>query len=501
VERIQDSLLRHSVASAAKDAVIVDGKPTSYSELAQSAAAVALNLRRAGVMAGDPVAFETKSKLAFIQTFLGVVSAGGVAVPIAEGTGHHTAAEIVARTAARIVLSDRDLTVDAPVMPLPGVLAEVPDLPTAVEALNAAQVGDDSRALILFTSGTTANKKGVVLSHRNLCQAVRNINAEMGADQTIREYVAIPLHHSFGLGRVRCVIAAGGTLVVNNGPFSPLALARAARQAGVNAMSAVPAVFATLIEMFGPVFETFGPQIRIVEIGSAEMSRAHKERLLQMLPNARVFMHYGLTEASRSTFIEFRAEWPQIDTVGRAAPNVAISIRDDQGRELPAGELGEIVISGRHVCEGYLDSSELQAARLRPEGFFTGDFGSLDSNGFLTLAGRKDDMINYGGIKLSPLEIERHLRGVLTGCDFAVVGIKDPKGLAGEVPVLAWTPLPASTSRRPDNGEIAALADAVLDKTCLPRQVIEVDRIPRTANGKIRRAELRDLLSAEIAAQ
>jgi long-chain acyl-CoA synthetase len=501
MERIQDPLLRGAAAFGARDALVVDGKATSYQDLLRGVAAVARYLKSAGTNAGDRVAFESKSKLAFIETFFGIVSAGGVAVPIADGTSAQSVAEIVSRTRPLLVVSDRELECDAPVAAVADMFASVPDSAAAVDVVDGSKIGDGSAALIMFTSGTTASKKGVVLSHGSLCQAVQNINTAMGIDGSIREYVTIPLHHSFGLGRLRCVIAAGGTLAMHNGPFSPLALARSMRQHNLNALSGVPAVFGTLIDFFPGVLDDFGARIEVVEIGSAEMPRAHKERLLQQLPNARVFMHYGLTEASRSAFIEFRSEWPQVDTVGRAAPNVSITIRDEQGRLLPAGESGEIVISGQHLFQGYLDSPELQDARLRRDGFFTGDFGRLDADGFLTLVGRKDDMINYGGVKLSPLEIERHLAGALKDCDFAIVGMNDPKGLAGEVPVLAWTRPNPSHNGALDNAAIASLADGLLDRNCVPRHVIEVSRIPRTANGKIRRAELRQLLNEQLAAK
>lgn len=503
MERIQDPLLRYAQALGTKESLIVDGSSATYSELARMVGAAALYLKRVDVRPGDRVAFESRNKLAFVQTFFGIVSVGAIAVPVLEGAALQTVAEVVGRTTPRLVLSDRDLAIDANVVQLPAMFETIPDLATALEEMDGSDIGDDAAALIMFTSGTTARKKGVILSHGNLCQAVHNINTAMGIDETIREYVTMPLYHSFGLGRLRCVISVGGTLAMNSGPFSPLALAQIVRKGAINAISGVPAVFATLIEVFGPVLESIGAQINVVEIGSAEMPRAHKERLLELMPDARIFMHYGLTEASRSTFIEFRSQSARIDTVGTAAPNVNITIRDDHGRELPHGQFGEIVVSGRHVCAGYLDSPldspEVQRGRLRSDGFFTGDFGRLDADGFLTLSGRKDDMINYAGIKISPLEVERYLTDVLRGCDFAVVGVKDPKGLMGEIPVLAWAQLPGTRSRGLDNHTIASLADTVLDKAYLPRQIVEVEQIPRTVNGKIRRGELRDLLLGKMA--
>jgi long-chain acyl-CoA synthetase len=495
MERIQDSLLTAAARHPEKEAVIVDGQAMSYDDLVRGVAAVALYLERAGAKPGDRIAFESDNKLSFIQTFFGVVSVGGVAVPIAEGAGGQSVSEILSRTNPKFFLSDRAPARAAGAVPLADASADVPHLSAAAAIIDRASIGDRSPALIMFTSGTTARKKGVILSHANLCRAAANINAAMCVDETIREYVTIPLHHSFGLGRVRCVIAAGGTLAVTNGPFSPLMLARTVKQCAANALSAVPAVLGSLIECFGPIVEDFGAQIRVVEIGSAHMPLAHKERLLRLLPNARIFMHYGLTEASRSSFIEFRSQWSHIDTVGRPSPNVSITIRDDLGRLVPTGQSGEIVITGQHVCEGYLEDPELQSHRFRDGSFFTGDFGRLDAEGFLTLMGRKDDMINYGGIKLSPVEIEGHLDSVLKGCEFAVLGLDDPNGLVGEIPALAWAPTARSRELALDNKKIASLADTVLDRSCLPRQIVEVARIPKTANGKIKRAELRELLA------
>ena len=130
---------------------------------------------------------------------------------------------------------------------------------------------------------------------------------------------------------------------MTNGPFSPLVLARTVKQFAGYALSAVPAVLGTLIECFVSVIEDFGAQIKVVEIGSAYMPRAHKERLLRLLPNARIFMHYGLTEASRSGYRYSGRSGRIIDTVGRPSPNVSITIRDEHGRPVPTGELGRLL--------------------------------------------------------------------------------------------------------------------------------------------------------------
>jgi long-chain acyl-CoA synthetase len=236
-----------------------------------------------------------------------------------------------------------------------------------------------------------------------------------------------------------------------------------------------------------------GPNLRTIELGSAFLSASDKRRLLELFPNARICMHYGLTEASRSTFLEFRSEAAKLDTVGRPSPNVTIQICDPDGRALPPGEHGEIFVSGGHVTAGYWNDVERTRAHLTADrAFRTGDHGYFDADGYVCLLGRKDELINCGGVKISPLELEAKIAEARPTLEFCVVGIPDPAGIAGEVPVVAVAGAPQPTLT------LAALTAELaqkVEKNKLPREVIFIDRIPRTENGKPIRRELRALLS------
>jgi acyl-CoA synthetase (AMP-forming)/AMP-acid ligase II len=203
-------------------------------------------------------------------------------------------------------------------------------------------------------------------------------------------------------------------------------------------------------------------------------------------------MPYGLTEASRSTFLEFRSESHKLDTVGRASPNVTIEIRDQELSPCKGGEQGEIVVRGGHVTEGYFrDDARTRGAFTADGAFRTGDFGFLDEEGYLHLLGRKDELINKGGIKISPLELEEKLREAYPELDFCVVGVPDPEGLAGEVPVMAY----ASATELSLGDVLSALAQKV-ERSKLPTAIARVDSIPRTANGKPMRRVLREQLTS-----
>jgi long-chain acyl-CoA synthetase len=239
------------------------------------------------------------------------------------------------------------------------------------------------------------------------------------------------------------------------------------------------------------VLRRIGPQIETIELGSAFMSPQQKAALLEIFPRARVCMHYGLTEASRSTFLEFRSESQKLDTVGRASPNVVIEIRDANFRPCPPGEQGEIVVRGGHVTQGYFRDDERTRAAFTDDGAFrTGDYGFMDDEGYVHLLGRKDELINKGGIKISPLELEEKLREVYPDLDFCVVGVPDPEGLAGEVPVMAYV----ATIELSLGDVLSALAQKV-ERSKLPTAIAKVDTIPRTANGKPMRRVLREQLT------
>ena len=202
-------------------------------------------------------------------------------------------------------------------------------------------------------------------------------------------------------------------------------------------------------------------------------------------------MHYGLTEASRSTFLEFNSERDKLDTVGRASPNVNVRISDSYGGLLGPNEQGEIVVSGDHVTERYYEDKALNQCSFLQDGYFrTGDLGVIDDDGYVRLLGRNDDMINMGGIKISPLEVEQAISNVFSDIEVCVLGI--PSDLVGEIPVVVY--VRSTNSACLDLNSLTNTLADVLDKNKLPRRVIEVDSFPKTTNGKVIRKLLRQKL-------
>lgn len=465
-------------------AVVHNGEEKSYADFYDDIAGMASFLSDGYETDARRVVVLSDDNYALLVGIYSVIYSGGVAVPVDEQLPDDAIERIVDVTEPDLLLTDSATgKFDTEAFPVQtGSSANPLVSPDAVD--------EEATALILFTSGTTGEKKGVLLSHRNLMRTSQYINEFMSVSEGVTEHVLVPIHHSFGFARTRCVFMKKGTVVLDDGDFNPLLAFKRIANYECTAFSGVPSVMAMLIEAGEQRFTGIGEQIKHVEIGSAPMPLKHKEFLTTQLPNARICMHYGLTEASRSCFIEFNEDEDKLDSVGKPSPGVSVKIVDGEER-VSAGETGEITINGPNVAKGYLDKSLADPSdHAIGEWFRSGDVGYRDAEGYVYFEGRNDDIINVGGEKVSPLEIEAAIAETeLEPDDYCVVGVDDRDEIYAEVPVLCTTNAEFTDEKLSQLNE--RLASAGLRTLFLPRDVVRLDEIPRTQNGK----ELRHQIS------
>jgi len=360
-------------------------------------------------------------------------------------------------------------------------------------ARSTGPYGPDAEAVVLFTSGTTGNKKAVPITHRNLLETGFMINRFMGLDVPVRELVTVPLSHAFGLRRVVCAHLVGGAVRVEDGSFNPARVLQVLRDERCAGLSAVPAVLSLLKASFNDVFKELGPQIEFVELGSAPLTAQAKAALCGVFPKAQLCMHYGLTEASRVTFLHLFRDAHKLHTVGRPSPGVQVKLIDEEGTEVSAGGTGEIWAKGSNVAAGYLEDPELSKEKFVDGWFRTGDLARADSEGYLELLGRVDDMINVGGRKMYPAEVEQILNDAYPEIDCAV-GADEHEHL-GAKPVLFYseaTPVSQALFR-----EMTVHLSRHLEPYKVPLRAVSMPAVPRTVNGKVVRRELMRLLRRE----
>jgi acyl-CoA synthetase (AMP-forming)/AMP-acid ligase II len=336
---------------------------------------------------------------------------------------------------------------------------------------------DDSLAQILFTSGTEGEPKAVVLSHKNLADVVNRLNGVMAVSSEIREYVGVPVYHSFGFGRCRAVSLAGGRAFLPARGFNPVEINSMLEAGVINAISAVPSLWRVLVSTRA-VSAPAARRVRWIEIGSQAMSELEKRALRELFPEAIIVQHYGLTEASRTTFLKVHsASNSELASVGRAFGEVDVAISPD----------GRIMIRGPHVSSRLLVGGAPVDPRNAEGWLVTNDRGEL-RNGLLHFLGRADDVINCGGLKLAPDLLEARVRERLgLGSEFSICRI--PNLIRGDGILVVAT----AEARCSDDELAGAVVDAAEYFNVSARDATHVWRVPslpRTDTGKVKRDEL-----------
>ena len=342
----------------------------------------------------------------------------------------------------------------------------------------------ESISEIMFTTGTTGNPKGVCLSFKNIFSSASNINSFIKNSSDDVEIIGLPICHSFGLGRLRCNLINGATTVLING-FSNIRLFfDLIQKYNVTGFGVVPAAWSYIKKLSGSSIGKFSEQIKYIEIGSASMPLEEKQQLLKLFPNTRICMHYGSTEASRSCFMEFHDSNHLLSIGKPVCDKVDIAIMNDSGELCPVNQTGEICIKGNMVMKHYLETND-NSSSFHGSFFRTGDIGMMDKDGYFYLVGREKEVINVGGKKVSPGEVEDQICALGVG-DCVCIPIKDNDGILGEV-VKCYI-LKGSTNLTFE--QIDSLLKEKIEPYKRPVVYDWIDEIPKTESGKKQRLHL-----------
>ena len=428
---------------------------------------------------GDRVILSAAGNIEFVYAYFGVHIAGGICVPIDPDT-NQTRFEYIEKSTTPVCVMGLLHNVKKETIPFTDVVNGTSKATYIVP--EQSQVAD-----ILFTTGTTGAPKGVALSYNNLSAAARNINAFIGNTSSDVELLALPVSHSFGLGRLRCSLSKGATVVMLGTFANVKKFFKEMARCQVTMFAMVPASWGFIKKMSGKYIGKFADQLKFIEIGSSFMPVEDKELLMSLLPKTRICMHYGSTEASRSAFMEFHTYKDNLLSIGKASPNVEIKIFTSQGTPAALGEEGEVCVKGEHVTCSYWNETLERFASDFYDGYFrTGDCGTMDAEGNIYLKSRIKEMINVGGKKVSPMEVEDILNTIPGIKESACIGIPDPGIVLGEV-VKAFIVADDNLS----DEEIMQQLRPQLEVYKLPVEIERINAIPKTGSGKIQRLSLK----------
>jgi acyl-CoA synthetase (AMP-forming)/AMP-acid ligase II len=445
-------------------------------------------LAAAGIQPGDRVATVMPSGLPAIVSFLGA-SIAGTAAPLNPGYRYDEFCYYIEDTSARVMLCPPDGAAEArraaegkiPVFTLEmdanGVV-RMADAPPASGRSAHAPAPDDI-ALILHTSGSTGRPKRVPIQHSNLAISAKNIVRTYDLSPDDVSLCVMPLFHVHGLTASTLATFLSGGTVVTPAKFNPLSFWRTARDVRATWYSAVPTIHQLLLARAGGERPPGSGGLRFIRSCSAALPPEMMSKLENAF-GAPVIEAYGMTEAAHQMCSNPLP--PGARKPGSVGPGtgVGISIMDAKGAHLETGERGEVVIQGPNVVKGYENNPEANAASFTNGWFRTGDQGFLDADGYLTLTGRIKELINRGGEKIAPREIDEVLLTHPAVAEAVAFGFAHPTW-GEEVAAAVVLREPASEP------EIMAYCRARLADFKCPKKLYVVDTIPRTATGKIQR--------------
>ncbi len=513
--RIETFLTESARLFPDKTALVAGGRRMSFAELDEASGRVAAALAAHGVERGDRAVIFAENCWEAVVSLFAAAKAGAVFSLVNPTVKAEKLGYILAncRPAALITRGRLLATAAEALMRVPpvacclvageGAGARLPGAVSFEAALSWR--GAPPRfpgieldlAMLVYTSGSTGFPKGVMMTHQNVVAAATSITTYL--ENTPEDVIlnALPISFDYGLYQVLMAARVGATLVLEPNFAYPRAVFERMTAERITGFPIVPTMAAIILEMRD--LRPGGlPWLRYITNTAAALPPAHIERLQELFPQAYIYSMYGLTECKRCTYLPPEQLRHRPGSVGIAIPGTEAYVVDEDGRRIPPGVAGELVIRGPHVMKGYWEDEVATARALRPGPFpwekvlHTGDLFRTDEEGFLYFVGRKDDIIKTRGEKVSPKEVENALYALRGVREAAVIGVPDPVlGMALKA-VIAADPEAGLTEQ-----EVIRHCAQRLEDFMVPRQVVFRDGLPKTDTGKISRRQVAEALEGD----
>lgn len=459
-------------------------KSVTYKEYWSSIRKTAGVLMGMGIRKGDHVMLRCTQNIDYLTVFSALQYMQALVIPVEKSTSVERVLEIGGRVDSECLISDKEAD---------GISSiKIKDIIARAKNADEADLelpGENDRSMLLFTTGTTGSSKGVVMLHRGDVGIAGNVIEGTSMKKGNVEIIPMPLNHSFGIRRYQSDMVNGGTVCLMDGMVFIGTLWKLVEKYGATSMAISPASLGMIFHLSDERIADYADQLDYIQIGSAPLAEADKEKLLRLLPDTRLYNFYGSSEAGCACILEFSGNGNKTGCIGRPTVNSIVRFTDDAGNVVENGSPEAPALlswGGSIVMEGYYNDPDLTAETLVGGYVRTKDLAYLDEDGDCILVGRADDVINYGGSKISPAEIENLALGYEYIDDVAFTSISDP--ITGELPVILVIQKDGY-----DEAEFERFLTDRLESYKLPRKYIYVDNIPKTFKGSVLRKEVRKL--------
>ena len=478
-----------------KTALVAGERRATYRELDRLSASLAAWLQARGVRRGDRVACFLENGIDMVVALYAALRCGAVVMPINPLVRSEKLACLLNDSRASALVSEPSLrnSFEPALAASPGVhtcFVAGEDTPPPEGSPRDPGTIDVDLAAIIYTSGSTGEPKGVMLTHLNMVSAANSVIAYLGLTQHDVIGCALPLAFNYGLYQVLMASQLGATVVLERSFAFPVKVLQAMAREGVTVLPGVPTLFAQCLAL-KDLASLAPPTLRLLTSAGAALPEPHIRRLREALPQARLYSMYGLTECKRVSYLPPEQLDIRPTSVGRGMPNEELWLVDDQGRRLPNGSTGELVVRGSHVMRGYWGKPVETAERLKPGPLpgemvlYSGDIFRTDDEGWLYFVARKDDVIKSRGEKVSPREVESVLHEMEGIREAAVIGVDDE--LLGQA-VKAYVVLQPGFHH--SARDVIRHCTSRLESFMAPKHVAFVDVLPTTDTGKVKKSVL-----------
>lgn len=464
-------------------AIIAEEQKITYGELWKEIRGFAAYLQSLGLTKGDRVVVKAKNDIWYAVSCFGIHLAGCVHVPLEKTIEREGLKAVAEQLTPSLVISD--ITVEGMVYPNIDS-AQVRELARKNfdETLHFDFPRPETLCDILFTTGTTGKSKGVKVSHRAQVALVENVTSGFDMPVDNKFLAPNPINHAAGIRNLNICMFMGTTIILLDGYTNLKAFFACIQDYHVTGIYMPPSAVRMILLLAGNELAKYRDQLQYIHTSSAPFPETDKERMRKLLPNTKLYVTYGCSEVGRACIIEYSKIGRGEGCVGRPTIHTRVLIVDNDRHEIQSSvnNQGLIAITGDTVMDGYYNDPELTAKTLVNGVVYTNDIGYIDEEGYLYVMGRRDDVINVGGLKIAPTEVEGVALRFPGVAECVCYPVKDRLGgISPKLNIVEEAGADVDT---------AALREYMLrhmEAYKVPKQIEKTKEIPKTANGKIDR--------------
>lgn len=462
-----------------------DKKKATYKEFMELIEQYALVLQKRGVVKGERVVIEAMQTIDFMAIWHATNLLSAVAVPLEARCAEDKLRAIGEKSGAKLIVSVKEITDDKRATVTYKQIEEekTEERLTGYTLPKSTDVSD-----ILFSTGTTGKEKGIVLTHGATVASGENVAHGVEMREGNVEMIPSPLNHSHGIRSYYSNIINGMTVIIVSNVMDLKKYFRNFDEYGVNSLDLVPAAASVILKLSGDKLGEYRDRLRYIEFGSAPMMESDRNKLKELLPGVPLYNFYGSTECGRSCYYNFNTPECKKSCIGKPTYNTTMIIVDENRNPIKSDKDHTGLIAGKGPMNmiGYWEDDEETAKAMDANGYvYSNDEAYFDEDGDIILLGRKNDVINIGGKKVAPEEIENEVKRMSQIADCGVIAI-EAEGLGSE-PVLYVQMKPGETF---NDVAIKNYLNTTLEPFKVPKKIEVIDKIPRTFNGKLLRKDL-----------